>query len=130
VLGNEVNQSGTLARFLLVGVMNTLTTLSLIFLAKGWMGLGDAAANALGYAVGLTLSFILNRRWTFRHQGSISRSLPAFLAVQALAYLLNLTCVLSLIELGVNAYLAQAMGIPPYTLASYLGSRYLVFSRR
>lgn len=118
----------TVLRFLLVGVSNTLLALSLIFLAKGFLGFGDAAANALGYAFGLLLSFSLNRRWTFRHDGSIARALPAFLGVQTVAYLLNLVCVLSLVEYGVNGYLAQVLGMPPYTLASYLGSRYLVFA--
>jgi putative flippase GtrA len=118
----------TFLRFLVVGVANTFAALGLIFIAKAWLGLGDATANALGYALGLSLSFTLNRRWTFRHGGALGRSVPAFLLVQALAYGLNLLCVLALIDWGMNAYLAQTLGIPPYTLASYLGSRYLVFA--
>lgn len=120
--------SATFMRFLFVGLANTAAALGVIFFAKIWLGLGDALANVLGYAFGLTLSFLLNRRWTFRHSGALSRSVPTFLLVQAVAYLLNLYCVLTLIDWGVNSFLAQILGIPPYTVMSYLGSRYLVFA--
>lgn len=115
-------------RFIVVGIGNTLIALALIFLAKGVFGFGDAVANGIGYAIGLLVGFLLNRNWTFRHGGSIARSLPAFLFVQAVAYALNLYCVLSLIELGVDSYWAQVWGIPPYTLVSYVGSRWFVFA--
>lgn len=121
---------GMPGRFLLVGVVNTLVTLTLIFLAKGLFGIGDAVANLIGYAFGLLMSFALNRQWTFKHNGAVARSLPAFLGVQAVAYVLNLSCVLVLIDLGMNGYLAQISGIPPYTLVSYFGSRYVVFDAR
>lgn len=119
-----------LTRFIIIGIFNTLFTLSLIFIAKGVLNIGDAWANGFGYAIGLMLGFGLNRRWTFRHSGPVLRSLPAFLVVQAIAYSLNLTCVMALIDCGINNYLAQTLGIPPYTLASFLGSRYFVFADR
>lgn len=130
--GREIARLKTamLARFIIIGVFNTLFTLSLIFIAKGVFNIGDTLANGLGYAVGLMLGFSLNRRWTFQHRGPILRSLPAFLCVQAIAYLLNLACVVALINYGINDYLAQALGVPPYTLASFLGSRYFVFADR
>ena len=118
----------TILRFLLVGVGNTLVGLVSIFGAKGLLGMGDVAANAFGYCIGFFVSFTLNRAWTFQHGGSVSKSLKLFLLVQAVAYLVNLLCVVFLIELGVNSYLAQTLGIAPYTIVSYLGSRYLAFA--
>ena len=117
----------TVVRFLLVGVGNTVVGLAVIFAGKGLLRMGDVAANALGYAIGLTVSFTLNRAWTFRHGGPIGRSMVIFLLIQAVAYALNLVCVLGLIRHGVDSYLAQALGVPPYTMVSYLGSRYLAF---
>ena len=62
---------------------------------------------------------------------AIGALLPVFLRfvfVTALAYGLNLLTVLVLIHsAGVNSYVAQALGIGPYTLASHLASRYFVF---
>ena len=124
-----MNDFRTVLRFIVVGLANTLIALTLIFLAKGVFGFGDAAANGLGYAVGLSVGFVLNRNWTFRHSGSIARSLPTFLLVQGAAYTLNLICVLALVEHGVNGYWAQVLGIPPYTLVSYFGSRWVAFTK-
>jgi len=120
--------SQPLVRFLLVGGLNTLTGLGLIFIAKGFFGVGDVQANAFGYSVGMLVSYALNRSWTFAHRGSAGRSFLLFLVVQGSAYLLNLFCVMGLIRLGVDTYLAQALGVPPYTIVSYLGSRYIAFA--
>ena len=49
-------------KFLGVGVANTLVALLVIYAAKWYLGLGDVAANALGYSVGLFISFTLNSR--------------------------------------------------------------------
>ena len=116
------------AKFIIVGVTNTLVGLLSIYACKWLFGLGDAVANIIGYAVGLTVSFILNRGWTFRHSGAALPALARFLMIFALAYPLNLITVLVAIHtFGVNPYVAQAIGIPPYTIFFYLGSRYFAF---
>lgn len=115
-------------RFLSVGVANTVVGLLVIYLAKWFLHLGDVAANAFGYSVGLLLSFTLNSRWTFSYKGPNLPALVKFVFVTLAAYGMNLATVLSAITyFGLNGYVAQAMGIVPYTLTSYLASKYLVF---
>jgi putative flippase GtrA len=117
----------SLIKFLLVGVVNTLVGLSTIYLLKWFSGTSDTVANAGGYLLGLTVSFTLNRRWTFRHAGAIAPAFARFAAVFAIAYLANLGTVLTLIQFGINGYLSQAMGVLPYITIFYLGSRYSTF---
>jgi putative flippase GtrA len=102
--------------------------LSVIYIIK-WFGLlDDVLANACGYTVGLITSFFLNRTWTFRHSGALLPAAIRFLLVFALAYLINIGVVLILIhQFDVNSYLAQALGVPPYTAIFYIGSRYFAF---
>lgn len=114
-------------RFAIVGALNTLLTLAVIFGLKLCFDADDALANLLGYLLGLVNSYSLNRRWTFGHSGSIALSLPAFLLVQAVAYVVNLAVVLTVIAAGLNAYAAHVAGMPLYMSISYLGSRYFVF---
>ena len=115
-------------RFMIVGIANTLCGLGVIYAAKLFAAVGDVPANALGYAVGIGLGFALNRIWTFKDRGSISATLARYLLVIGIGYSLNLAAVIWMINsLGVNAYLAQAFGIPPYVLSVYLGSRWFVF---
>lgn len=115
-------------RFVSVGLVNTLVGLAVIYAAKGFFRVGDVAANVLGYSVGLLLSFALNSRWTFAYRGPHLSALAKFLFVALIAYATNLLTVLAAIHyFHLNGYLAQAMGVVPYTLITYLASKYLVF---
>jgi putative flippase GtrA len=120
-----------LPRFLSVGVVNSLVGLSVIYAAKWFYNVGDIASNAIGYSVGLLVSFALNSHWTFAYRGPLSPALAKFLLVALVAYGMNLLTVMAGIHyIGLNDYIAQALGIPPYTLTSYLASKYLVFSAK
>jgi putative flippase GtrA len=117
-----------LGRFLSVGVLNMVVGLLVIYACKWFFGANDVAANAIGYAAGLTTSFTLNSRWTFTYRGPQLPALVKFLGVALVAYGMNLLTVLVLIHhAGVNAYVAQALGIPAYTLTTYLASKFIVF---
>lgn len=119
---------GDAGRFLIVGVANTLLGLSVIYAAKGFWQVDDVSANIVGYSAGLVLSFTLNRRWTFAHFGPRLPALARFLLVALAAYGLNLVTVMSaILYFGVNSYIAQALGIAPYTLTAYFGSKYFAF---
>lgn len=118
------------AKFLSVGVVNTVVGLLIIYASKWLLGLSDALANAAGYGVGVCVSFMLNRKWTFRDGGAFSPALLRFILVFSIAYPINLLCVLYMIrQLGFNSYLAQALGTPPYTITFYLANRYFVFRK-
>jgi putative flippase GtrA len=123
-----IGELDAMIRFGVVGFVNTLTGLGAIYLLKWQASMGDGAANVAGYALGLTVSFVLNRTWTFRHSGPALPAAARFLGVFAVAYLANIGTVLALVQqFGVNGYLAQALGIPPYTVLFYIGSRYVAF---
>jgi len=115
-------------KFAVIGIANTLTGLFLIYLCKWLLGFGDMMANTCGYTIGLALSFILNRRWTFGHSGPVLPALAPFLAIFILAYLSNIAAVfVALNSLEMNSYLAQASGMLPYAVIFFFGSRYVTF---
>lgn len=115
-------------KYLTVGVANTIVSLLVIYAAKWFFNLGDAVANLIGYSAGFFLSFTLNSRWTFVYRGPYLSTLVKFMLIVFIAYGANLLTVLVTIHyFGLNGYVAQAMGIAPYTLTSFLGSKYLVF---
>lgn len=67
------------AKYGIVGVMNTMLTLLVIFLCKSVFGVNEYVSNAIGYAVGLVNSFLWNRRWVFAASGHLSRHAVHFL---------------------------------------------------
>lgn len=116
------------SRFISIGLVNTLIGLSVIYAVKWIFGLGDFLANALGYSVGLLISFSLNSHWTFAYQGPYLSAMFKFVLVALAAYGMNLlTVMIAIYYVELNSYFSQALGIPSYTLTSYLGSKYLVF---
>ena len=116
------------ARFLIVGVINTFTGISVIYLMKYLLSAGDVLANAVGYCIGLCVSFVLNRKWTFRHDGKVWPSAIKFILVFFVAYATNLAVVMISIHwVGIDSYIAHLVGMPPYTVVFFLLCQYFVF---
>lgn len=117
-------------RFLLAGAVNTLIGLLSIYWAKWALGLGDVAANVFGYAIGLTVSFVLNKELTFRYRGALLPAAVRFVLIVALAYAANLAVVLAAIHvLDTGSYVAHAIGVVPYTVLCYLGAKHVAFRK-
>jgi putative flippase GtrA len=117
----------TFVKYVTVGLANTLCGLLIIYAMKFFAGASDVQSNVVGYAAGVVISFLLNRSWTFEFDGSNAYAFLRFAVVMMIAYALNLATVLAAIRLGINAYVAQAIGIVPYTVFGYLASKYIAF---
>ncbi|MDF3835116.1 GtrA family protein [Cupriavidus basilensis] len=114
--------------FLLVGASNSVVGFGVIWIALRTFGLGDAAANAAGYAAGFLWGFMLNRTWTFRHRGPVGTALRRYALVCGVAYAANLATVIWLSSrFGHGSLPAQACGIATYTTLAYAGMRIYAF---
>lgn len=123
--GIKLNSS--LLKFLVVGILNTLLSVLIIFALKYFYAFSDIVANFTGYIAGLMCSFMLNKKWTFGHSGQLSITLVKFALTFIVAYIVNIVCVLLLIKLGVNAYFSHLLVMPIYTILFYIGSKFFVF---
>lgn len=117
-----------LLRFLMTGLANSAVGWAVIFGCL-WAGVDGLAANAAGYAVGLVLSFTLNRHYVFGIQGPVAgREVTKFLAAFGLAYAANVAVLLAAQSvLGADSALAQLPAIAAYVLIFFLLSQYFVF---
>ena len=111
-----------------VGLINTLIGYAVILFIGLGLGVSPYVANASGYAVGLLISFALNRRYTFSSRQAIIPGLACFLAAFAPSYALNL----AVLHLGVHwlalpEALAQALAIVTYTVTFFVLCRAFVF---
>lgn len=119
---------GSFARFCVVGLLNTLAGLGSIFVLVDLVGIGDVPANLAGYIIGLGVSFVLNRTFTFSASGPVAPMIPRFMATFALAYCVNLGVLLTLLHYATDPHLAHALATAPYTVVFYHLSRRFVFS--
>jgi putative flippase GtrA len=129
--GPETGMNGLIRqslRFGAVGMVNTAIGLLAIYAVIFFFNTGPVVANAIGYAIGLAVSFVLNRIWTFGDGRSVGKVLPRYLLAAAISYLFNLSVVLlGTYYFGVGPYLIQLFGIGVYTVTLFLGCRWFVF---
>jgi len=117
-----------LLRFLTVGVFNTVFGYCIIFACMYLAGMPAELSNVVGYAVGLTTSYLLNRNYTFRSTQGRRGEIIRFLIVFAIAYVANFVALLLLIRvLAVHEGLSQVLAGAVYVLASYAMNKSYVF---
>ena len=116
-------------RFAITGVANSVVGFSVLVLALR-LGLSDIAANLTGFAAGLTVGFIANRKWTFGVEGRVNAGeIARYLAGFALAWSLNFGVVMIGIRAGhAGSPLIHLAGIVTYSVAFYFISRSFVFA--
>lgn len=122
------NEITTIARFVLVGLVNTVIGYGII-LGCLFLSVGDYAANAIGFALGMPLAHALHRRFTFRAPTSVRRTeFAQFAVVVIVAYCANVAVVAVGRQLGyVNSPLIQLLAILTYAAVLYVLNRLIVF---
>lgn len=111
-------------RFLLVGGVNTAASYA-VYAALLFAGLPYALANLGGLVFGILFSFRTHSALVFRQMGA--RRFPRYLASWAVLYGVNVLLIGGLMRLGLDAYSAGAVAIPPMALLSYLVQKQFVF---
>ncbi len=120
-----------LFKFAAVGVLNTGLGYGVIFACMYLGGLGAVTSNLIGYAVGLVVSYVLNRTFTFRSAAPPQGEVLRFVAIFLIAYLANLgVLLLSIHRLGSHEGVAQVVAGVAYFGISFVLNKYYVFAGR
>jgi putative flippase GtrA len=108
-----------ISRFGLAGAVNTLAGFAVIAALDLGLGVESRIANAVGYGVGLLISFLLNRMFVFKSVERARATGPRFLAAAAFAFLINQAVLSLIIGLLGSAdkirLLAQLLAMTAYT---------------
>ena len=97
------------AKFGVVGISNTLITYAVFTLLEEVFGVWYIAASGIGFAVGATNGFLLNRSWTFRGHGDDNGAAVRWFVVQGSGLLLDLALIAAFVEgAHLNKLVAQA----------------------
>lgn len=127
-------------RYVIVGAMNTLTTLIVILLCKSVIGINPWISNALGYIAGVINSFFWNKTWVFHSNSAIKGEAARFLIGFGLCYAIQLAVTWSFTyAIGswehtlpwgfvISGYgIATLIGTLTYTISNYLYNRVVTF---
>lgn len=126
-----------LLKFILVGIVNTLVGTAIMFGLYNLAGCSYWVSSAANYIIGSILSYVFNKRFTFRHRGRIAQSALRFTGNIAVCYLLAYgiakpaaRAILTGATQQVQENIAMLAGMILFTGFNYLGQRYFVFGEK
>ncbi|EOQ48435.1 TPA: GtrA family protein [Citrobacter braakii] len=105
-------------KYCIVGGGNTLLT-AVVIITLTFLGLSLFLSNAIGYAVGIIFSFVMNSIFTFKKK-VCPRNLLRFMLVCFICYIVNVVVMKIALASGVeNYYVVQSLGMIFYTILSF-----------
>ena len=130
----------TFVRFLIVGVANTLIGLSMMYLFLHLGGLSYWVSTFLGNSIGACVSYFLNRRFTFKSDHSVSKSMIRFVATILFCYFISYNIGEHFIQWllqnsptltsNIKTDIAVLISTLLYTMLNYLCQRLFVFPEK
>ena len=124
-------------KFAVVGVVNTVVGSGIMFGLYNLAGCSYWVSSAANYVIGSILSYVLNKKFTFRHRGQIAQSALRFTGNIAVCYLLAygiakpaVRAILTGATQQVQENIAMLAGMILFTGFNYLGQRYFVFGEK
>ena len=126
----------TMPKFILVGILNTLLGMAIMFGLYNLAGVSYWISSAANYVLVSIFSFAMNKRFTFRYEGQTARSGLRFAVNIAVCYLLAYgaakplaAVVLTGAGRAVQENAAMLAGMCIFTAANYAGQRWFVFGK-
>lgn len=134
-----------LAKYAIIGGMNTVITLIVIWVCTKLIGINFYVSNIIGYIAGLINSFIWNKTWVFHsHDKKLYHEMTLFLVGFLLCYgiqiftvwavmLLNPLTKEAVFDISPDDFtksVATLAGMVVYTLANYIYNRSVTFHTR
>lgn len=127
-----------LLKFIIVGILNTIVGVVTMFLFYNQFNMGYWGASALSYFLGSTMSFFLNKKFTFNSKMPNKKAVVRFSVTILICYIfayvlakplviyclnkINLNIATKLIE-----QIAMLVGMGLFTISNYIMQRYFAF---
>ncbi|MEC5191558.1 MULTISPECIES: GtrA family protein [unclassified Arthrobacter] len=116
-----------MAKFVVVGLINNLTGYG-IFVLLSLLGSAAIPAMTVSYGIGMVISFVGNRSWTFSHRASFVPAVFRFLTANAVGYGVNLAILwIFVTQLGLAQIPVQLFATACVAVCTFLAMRLWVF---
>ncbi|MDR7001863.1 GtrA family protein [Neobacillus niacini] len=127
-------------RFIIVGILNTIVGLSVMYLLLHAFHLSYWISTFIGNSIGAIVSFFLNRSFTFKSHHAVSKSAIRFIIVILCCYFISYDLATKLVSTvlisnhffseKIRTDLAVLVGTGLYTVLNYFGQKLFVFSKK
>ena len=117
-------------KYNIVGVINTLFTLTIIYILQQIFFLKPIISNFSGYVCGVVLSYTLNSIWTFKKTDDRVIRAIKFLIVFLIAYSVNLLALEFFLNIfiNLNKFVPQILAAVFYSIIGFTLNKNFVFS--
>ena len=120
-------------KFCVVGFISTFVNYTIFFISYEYLGTYYVIASGIGYVAGVSLGYILNRRWTFFESKSHTKKLREF-TMYALVYIVSLAAGLFLLKLlveffNLNPLFANVLVTGLSATINFTGLKFFVFKK-
>ena len=123
-------------KFIIVGVINTIVGTAIMFGAYNLLGCSYWVSSAANYILASILSYVLNKKFTFEHEGNVAKSGVRFVINIAACYLIAYGIakpfaiwMLSGSSITIQENVAMFVGMCIFTGLNYFGQRFFVFKQ-
>lgn len=117
-------------RYTIIGLGSNII-IYLAYLALTEINIGHKTAMTVLYVAGIGQTFILNRTWSFRHEGGLHGAFARYVASYGLGYLLNFSVLwLAVDQLGMPHQIVQGVMIIIVALMIFVLQKFWVFPDR
>jgi putative flippase GtrA len=115
----------------LVGISNTLITVSVIWIMMELLDYSSNVSNVAGYLAGFVNSFVWNKQWTFKSSDSWAGSAFRFSAVFGICYLLQFVFLNYLDRhLLIRPFTNQLLAMVFFTAINFPMNKFLTFKEQ
>lgn len=118
-------------KFGIVGIINTLLTLFIIWICLRLFHWSDTVSNVLGYIFGVINSFIWNRKWTFSYKGRLSTSFIKFIVVFLVSFIVQFGVLQLLLKyLHTDNYYCHLLAMVVYSVINFVLNKIFTFKNK
>lgn len=129
-IAHRMSTSRQFTTYLIVGLLTNLSGYVAYLVITYW-GMRPELAVTLIYAICAAAAFVGNRKFTFQHDGKLTRAGYRYALAQLAGYLFNLALIeLFSNRLGIAHQLVQAGSIPIIAVFLFLASKFYVFNEK
>lgn len=121
-------------RFIIIGIINTIVGTAIMFGLYNLAGCSYWLSSAANYIFASILSYVLNRKYTFRYSGKTVGSFVRFAANIAVCYIIAYGAAKPFISylfedasVRLQENTAMLTGMVIFTVLNYTGQRFFVF---
>lgn len=120
--------SGSFVRFAIVGLLAN-AALYAAYLGMTTLGIGPKTAMTIAFVLGVLLTFVLNRAWSFRSRREAGGAFARYVLTYVAGYALNFAALVMLVDVaGYRHELVQALMVVVVAIVMFLMQRYWVFA--